>query len=281
MNYSTLDQIKTIAQTYGISPQKSKGQHFLLDTDVVVSMVEIGSVTKKDVVLEIGPGLGILTEVLVDSAKAIYAVELDTEVLDFLRDKFAGVQHLNVVNQDILRVDTQSLIAGSYKVIANIPYNITSMILKKFLTSDHQPEQMVLMVQKEVAERVCAQPGSMSLLALSVQLYGEAAMVATVDNDSFWPAPKVDSALLHISNIHKAETVLGDLPEKHFWQVARIGFSAKRKLLANNLANGLRMQRDTFLNLFSELDISETARPQELSLQQWISLAKNIEVLRN
>jgi len=180
-----IEQIRKISQTYDIKPAKSKGQNFLINPEVIKKIVAGAEVNLQDTILEVGPGLGILTEELVKKAGKIISVELDEKLLAFLRVKFVGVSNLELLKSDILKVPDQQLPKTEYKVVANIPYNITSILIKKFLTSTRKPSAMTLLIQKEVAQRICAKPGQMSLLAVSVQLYGQPQIIDYVTKENF------------------------------------------------------------------------------------------------
>ena len=200
-----IDDIKKLCRAYGITPQRSKGQHFLLDQSMIDKMVQVAALGRNDTVIEIGPGLGILTEALVAAAGRVVSVELDRKLFALLQAKFVAAANLELVNADILRCSLGDLAHGvDYKIIANIPYNITSRFIKNLLTAAAKPSIAVLLVQKEVAQRVCAKPGDLSLLGLSSQLYSRPEIIATVGRDQFWPAPAVDSAILVLRDIKPA-----------------------------------------------------------------------------
>ena len=168
--------------------------------------------------------------------------------------------------------------------MANIPYNITSKFLRKFLSQDHKPFEMVLLVQKEVANRVCAPTGKMSLLSVSVQLYGQPEIIEVVDKKNFWPEPEVDSAILKISDIKNTKEItewLVDITEKQFWQVVKIGFSARRKKLSNNLSAGLRISAPEVKNTFEKIGLDHQIRAQNLEINDWVKLAKTLKIYLN
>ena len=274
-------------------PKKSLGQNFLKSEKIAEEIVSAGEVGPDDVVLEVGPGKGILTEKLLEKAKKVIAVEKDEELVEFLKEKFAeNVKNgkLELVSEDILKFNPNSykLQPNSYKLIANIPYYITSHLLRTFLESSHQPSLMVLMVQKEVAERIVgakrkakrnfsrftlprsgvgsdasqnfALPFSKeSLLSISVKAYGRPEIIRNVPAGYFSPAPKVDSAVIKISGISKK--FFQDIGEKKFFETVKKGFSQKRKMLINNL----KAQKD----YFTACNIGEKARAENLSLEQW------------
>src|SRR3989344_6041836 len=249
-------------------PKKSLGQNFLKSEKIAEEIVSAGEVGSDDIVLEVGPGRGILTEKLLEKAKKVIAVEKDEQLAEFLKDKFKNNPKLEIIRGDILKFSPMSrrdLDIGRYKIIANIPYYITSRFLRTFLESDCQPSLMVLMVQKEVAERIVAKGklarrrGGESLLSISVKAYGQPEIVRKVPANYFSPAPKVDSAVIKISGISK--NFFQDIGEKKFFETVKKGFSQKRKMLINNL----KAQKDDF----TTCNIGEKARAEKLSLEQW------------
>ena len=244
---------------------------------IAEEIVSAGEVGSDDIVLEVGPGKGILTEKLLEKAKNVIAVEKDEQLAKFLKDKFKNNPKLEIIRGDILKFNLMSrrdLDIRRYKIIANIPYYITSRFLRTFLESDNQPSLMVLMVQKEVAERIVAKGklarrrGGESLLSISVKAYGRPETIRNVSAGYFSPAPKVDSAVIKISNISK--NFFQDINEKKFFEVVKKGFSQKRKMLINNL----KAQKDDF----TTCNIDEKARAENLSLEQWKCLTVNVKV---
>ncbi|OGY45065.1 MAG: ribosomal RNA small subunit methyltransferase A [Candidatus Buchananbacteria bacterium RIFCSPHIGHO2_01_FULL_39_14] len=288
-----LKQVKDICRAYNLLLSRQKGQNFLINQKIIEKIIAVADLKPDDTVLEVGPGLGILTEGLIKKAKKVISVELDAKLYNFLKAKFAGAKNLELINQDILKSQILSARGGSalggksqnYKIVANLPYNITSNFLKKFLTSEARPEAMTLLVQKEVAQRICARPKKMSLLAVSIQLYGEPMIIEYVDKNNFWPKPEVDSAILKISDIRDQKSVdkfFGkEVIEKNFWQLLHIGFSAKRKQLQNNLANGLKIDHQAAKRFLQMSNLSPLIRPQDLSLANWLTLAKKLNFYLN
>lgn len=268
--------VRDLLKFYGIRPSKSKGQNFLVDEEVYDSIVRAARLQAGDTVLEIGPGLGTLTERLTAQVKHVVAVELDHLLVRVLHDRLVLIKNVTIVEGDILAKPVSAFnVTAPYRVVANIPYNITGAILKKFLTHDVQPTSMTLLMQKEVGERVTAKPGAMSLLALSVQLYGEPSIARIVPRTSFLPAPQVDSVILNIARIHPFPWT--DVPEKFFWRVARIGFSAKRKQLHNNIAGGFQLSMSEAKKILESVGVQPIARAEALTLEQWHSLARELQ----
>jgi len=253
--------------------KKSLGQNFLKSKTILNKIVEAGKIQNNDTILEIGPGRGALTEKLLESGAYIIAIEKDDELYEFLKNKFEKeIQSgsLVLVNGDILNFNPSDydIIPGTYKIIANIPYNITGAILKKFLSNEDQPESMVLMVQHEVAKRILANDKKESILSISVKAYGEPKMVIKVRKEYFSPKPKVDSAVIKINNINREIFKKNDTDEEKFWQIVHAGFAHKRKKLRGNLKNILEAEN-------SPIDTFGDKRAEDLSLFDWISLASS------
>lgn len=261
-----------LSKLYNIKPDHSKGQNFLVEEkyfDIAVEAAEIG---KDDIVLEVGPGLGFLTEKLAKVGKKVVAVELDKRLAELLQARFITekISNVEVLNEDVLDLRDDFLAGSDYKIVANLPYNITSIFLRKFLSSKHQPQSLVLMLQKEVAERIVATPPQMSLLSLSVQFYAWAEIISQVPANAFWPQPEVDSALIKI--VLKKPQELPSVDAGSFFRLLKIGFSAKRKMLKNNLGNGLHLSPIEVEKILVEAGYNPKARAQELSLEDWLNL---------
>ena len=263
-------EIKKILKEQDLKALKSLGQNFLIDEKVLGKIIQTSKLDKNDLVLEIGPGLGTLTNELIKKCGAVVAVEKDKKITGLIKEK----NNLKIINDDILKINLNELIKEhsnnkKYKLISNIPYYITSPVIKLFLENNIQPELIVLLVQKEVAERICAKPGKLSVLALSVQTYGEPEIVSYVHKSSFYPEPKVDSAILKIKNIKKE---FSDEHYKKLFKIIKIGFSSKRKKLINNLSAGLQISKEESANILQKAGINLNARAQELSLEEWNKL---------
>lgn len=253
-----------------VAPKKSLGQHWLHDRLVLEHIADCADVEPSDTVLEVGPGLGTLTSMLLSRANNVVAVEFDEDLARKLPGQFPG-KKLEVVHQDILAFDTRNLPAG-YKVVANVPYYITSKIIQKFMTNDNRPSVVTLLIQKEVAERVAAGPGNMSILAISAQLYADVSLGDVVPAELFTPAPKVDSQVVVMRT--KTVTLPKGVDEKLFFRVVKAGFSAKRKKLRSSLSGGLAISKEQVDALLAKTDISPEQRAQDLALSQWCSLAE-------
>lgn len=259
-----------------IQANKSLGQNFLFDEDVLRTIASYGQLTKVDTVLEIGPGLGTLTSQLCSAAGKVVAVEFDDNLADKVIDNVAEIlgqrpNNLTVKNEDFLRFDLSQLPTG-YKVVANIPYNITSKIIEKLWTADNKPAIAVLLVQKEVAERLASTPGDLSVLAISAQVFAEVGLGTKVPAEMFIPAPKVDSQVVIMKQ--RPEPLVKSDQLEQFFYVVKAGFSEKRKKLRSSLAMGLRTNKTEAERLLNEADIDPNKRAQELSIDDWKRLAK-------
>lgn len=252
------------------APNKSLGQHWLRDRRVLAHIADCAEVEKDDTVLEIGPGLGTLTSELLRRSKQVVAVEFDSELARKLPAQFPG-KNLQVINSDILSFDL-SVMPGGYKVVANVPYYITSKIVQLLMTAKNKPAVAVLLIQKEVAERLAAQPGDMSILAVSAQIFADVSLGDVVPAELFTPPPKVDSQVVILKTRH--QSVLGGLSEKEFFRVVKAGFSAKRKKLRSSLAGGLGVPKDQAMHYLDLAGIDADKRAEDLSIGEWMDLTK-------
>lgn len=273
-----LSEIREICRIFEIKPTRSKGQNFLVNEKIYDDIIKAADLSSKETILEIGPGLGFLTLKLAKKVKRVIAVELDDQLASYLQlgINAKDLDNVEIVNQDILKFNLGAHIKSSenYKIVANLPYNITSIFLRLFLSSRHKPESFVLMLQKEVAERIVATAPDMSLLALSVQYYAEPVIIREVKAGNFWPEPKIDSAIIKIStkkqgNFSYEEQVIED---KLFFRLAKIGFSAKRKMLKNNLAGGLKIDQKIVSEIIEKNKFNPLTRAEDLSLEEWLKL---------
>ncbi len=252
--------------------KKSLGQNFLKSVPALNAIISSGEIKKYDIVLEIGPGKGALTEKLLEKSGKVIAIEKDRDLLEILQEKFKEEiknGKFVLINEDVLNYEIKE---KNYKIIANIPYNITGAILKKFLTSKNQPERMVLMVQNEVARRIVARDGDESILSISVKAYGNPKIVMKVSARYFSPAPKVDSAIIAINNISRETFNKNNIKEEKFWELVKNGFAHKRKVLVSNLKD--LHKKEKILEIFETLNISEKTRAEDLTLENWIAITK-------
>jgi 16S rRNA (adenine1518-N6/adenine1519-N6)-dimethyltransferase len=262
MDLSRAEDVRTAMKLAGIKPSKGLGQHFLVDKPSLETIMDAAAVTKDDTVLEIGPGLGVMTRPLTGLAGQVIAVETDQVLASLLtRDAPAN---LRVVTADILDFDLSTLPSG-YKVIANIPYYLTSKIFRLLIESPNPPQLLSVLIQKEVAERITAPPGKLSILALSVQYYGHPEIIRIVERHKFWPTPEVDSAVLRVTLSGPAFAADPD----DLFRLIKAGFGERRKQLKNSLAGGLNLTTDLAVKLIKAAKLPPTARAQELDLKAW------------
>jgi 16S rRNA (adenine1518-N6/adenine1519-N6)-dimethyltransferase len=261
----------------GLKARKRLGQNFLVDDTIRDRIVEAAAISNADTLLEIGPGLGVLTEKLAGLARSVVAVELDENLVKRLQNKLAGIATLRIVHADILKVDLMALMGqeAQYKVVANIPYYITSPILRYFMQNELKSELMVIMMQEEVAEDVTAGPDHMTFLSVSMHLFSRPEVVFKVKADSFYPRPKVDSAVVRFNMLKKPAVPVTDV--EGFLQFVHAGFAAPRKQMRNSLAIGLKIEVEQALRLLEKADIDPQRRPETLTLNEWFELCRCAE----
>lgn len=250
--------------------KKELGQHWLKDRLVLADIAECAELTPEDTVLEIGPGLGTLTSELLKRAGRVIAIEFDEDLARKLPGQFPG-KNLEVITSDILSFDLTSLPAN-YKVVANIPYYITSKIVRLLMTAENKPSIAVLLTQKEVAQRLAAEPGDMSILAISAQLFSEVSLGSVVPAALFTPPPKVDSQVVILKT--RSEPLVPAAAESDFYHVVKAGFSAKRKKLRSSISGGLRLSKLETEELLKKAAIDPELRAENLSIEQWKRLTK-------
>lgn len=280
MNLTSPATIKSLLKKYGARPSKGLGQNFLIDRRILEKIINAAGIKPDDTVIEVGPGIGTLTRELAKKAARVIAVEKDATMAAILGETLANHKNVEIINADILGYKIQDT---RYKVVANLPYYITSPVIRKFLEASPPPEMadggpphhMVLMVQKEVAQRICAKPPHMSLLAISVQVYAKPHIVSYVSKNCFWPTPTVDSAIIEISQIKNLKL---KIDTQTFFSVVRAGFSQPRKHLVNNLAtfemlNGVKLGKDAAAQWLNKCGIDLERRAQTLTIKEWLSLA--------
>lgn len=257
--------------------KRTMGQNFLVDEQALAQIVAAADIQSTDTIVEIGPGLGVLTAELSKRAGKVIAIEKDDKFADVLKTQYLN-SNVEIVHQDALNFEpnTYGLIAESYKLVANIPYNITSLIIRKFLEEEDKPEMMILLVQKEVAERIIAEPGDMSLLAVSVQFYAKVEIVAIVPKESFFPTPKVDSAIIKLVSKSDSKQV-SKTEEKDFFRIVKFGFAAKRKTLENNLSAGMHIKKDDARDIIKKAGFAPNIRAEGLSVLDWLKLFETLK----
>lgn len=272
-----------LLKKYNIRPKKGWGQNFLADNQHLEKMVAAADLSATETVLEIGPGLGALSAPLAASVKRVIALEIDPLMVDILKTEMAAIKNFTVVQADILAVNPLDVLQGQqanfapgdpYQVVANLPYYITSAIIQRLLETPHPPQRLIITIQKEVAQRIVARPGQMSILAVSVQFYGQPKLCHTIPPNAFVPPPKVDSAVLRIDRYHNPPVIVPD--PAHYFRIVKAGFSQKRKQLKNSLAAGLHKPQAEIVTQMQMAGIDPTRRAQTLSLTEWAALANTI-----
>jgi 16S rRNA (adenine1518-N6/adenine1519-N6)-dimethyltransferase len=262
--------LKNLFRHYHIRPNDVMGQNFLIDNDVLDEIVKAADLKKTDTVLEVGPGLGVLTQKLAPNVKRLVAVEKDKKLYPILKSNIKEFKNVELVSGDVLKFHISKEIPESYKVVANIPYYLTSHLISSLLNLTHKPDLIVFMVQKEVAQRISAKAGELSVLGISVQFYADAETIAAVPKKLFWPAPKVDSAIIRIVPRNKYNVE----DEKLFFRIIKAGFSGKRKQIHNTLKTGFKFSPEQVGKLLYEAKIDSSSRPQEFTIDQWVDLYK-------
>ena len=287
---SLLVQTKQLLRHFDLRARKRLGQHFLIDKEVLSLITASAEVTSSDVVLEVGPGLGVLTRELARQAGWVITIELDNNLAALLKQTLVPFNNITIINEDVLRIEPAELIqklrfppevnnSFNYKLVANLPYYITSPVLRHFFEALLKPQIMVVMVQKEVAEAIVAEPGKMSVLSISVQYYGQPRIISYVPASCFYPAPEVDSAILHVTLYSKP--VVDGADESGFFELVRAGFSAPRKQIVNSLAQGLKLSRDDALSLLEAADIIPQRRAETLTVDEWARMLKIFTQMRS
>jgi len=282
MSLASETTVKKLLEKHGVRPFKGLGQNFLINEGILKKIVEVADIMPEDIILEVGPGIGTLTQELAKKAKKVITVEKDKKMIEILKETLADFTNIKVIDADILKTDlvNYKLKTKNYKLISNLPYNITSPVIRKFLEAGNPPKEMILMVQKEVAQRICARPHryakhygqakppNMNLLAVSIQFYSEPEILFYVSKNSFWPRPKVDGAVIKITPQRELRrTVLRNL----FFKIVKAGFSQPRKQILNNLSR---------LN-FSPKNLSGQAKGLALNSSNGLKLDKSSQILRN
>jgi len=271
---------KQLLKNLGIKPSKKLGQNFLIDNLVLKKIIEAAELNSNDIVLEIGPGLGILTLELAKRVKKVIAIEKDKTLCQVLQNLLTvrRVNNVKIINKDVLQISNFKFLISNripnpnYKIIANLPFYITSPLIRKFLEIKNPPQLMVLMVQKEVAQRICAEPPQMNLLAVAVQFYAQPKIITHVSKNSFYPQPKVDSAIIKIipKPIPKIDT-------EKFFKIIKGGFSSKRKVLINNLSRELKIENYKLKIVFDQIGLGQKLRAENLSINDWLNLYEIIK----
>lgn len=271
--------IQSLLQKYGLTPKHYLGQNFLIDESVFNKILNAADLGGNELVIEIGPGPGNLTEKLAERAKKVIAIEKDTPMVAILKDRTKKYQNIVIVESSILKANLSQLTRpySSYKVVANIPYYLTSPIIRLFLEQIPLPASITLLIQKEVAERIVSKNKDAGVLSVLVQFYGRPEIIDLVPKNAFWPVPKVDSAIIKISDIKKPDGFTA-IDIKNFFRLVNIGFSSRRKTLTNNLSAGLKIPKNEVIKILEALKLSPNLRAQELSIEKWKILFRDKEI---
>ena len=289
MQYLLLNQTQKLLRRSGLHARKGLGQHFLIDENVLGLIISTAQLTPDDTVVEVGPGLGVLTGELAKHAGRVIAIELDNNLAALLKESLSAFKNVTIINGDVLKVTPETLLneseATSYKVVANLPYYITSNFIRTVFDkwsrpsvedprfskteSGPRPELIVLTIQKEVAQRIMAKPPHMNLLALSVQYYSEPEIIGYISKNNFRPIPKIDSAIIRLSVKSKAQN---EKETEAVFKIIRLGFSEKRKQLASVLSKKLKRSREEIALAIEKSGISPKVRAENLSFEQWNTL---------
>jgi len=259
--------LENLMAKYGIFPKKSLGQNFLMDENILNKIIEAAEIKDGEKVIEIGPGLGFLTKKLIEKGTKLTALELDTRLIELLKNEYRDVE---VINIDALKYDPPY---EKYKIVANIPYYITSPLISHFLEAKNKPTKMVLLIQKEVGEKICAREGDLNVLAIHVQIYGKPEIAAKVSRECFYPSPNVDSSIIKIDVFEKP------LVEDHqkLLKVVHAGFAHKRKTLLNSLIRGFsHLKIEQIKEVLAKCGIDEKRRAQHLSIDEWKCLSETL-----
>jgi 16S rRNA (adenine1518-N6/adenine1519-N6)-dimethyltransferase len=265
--------VRRLLRQHNVRPNKNFGQHLLVDREALDVIVDAAELTPDDAVLEVGAGMGVLTVPLAERVGRLVTVEMERGILPLLRETTARFANVEIVEGDLLLIRPSELFGERpYKVVANLPYYITAAALRHFLEADHRPERIVVMVQKEVAARLTARPGDMSMLGLSVQYYGRPQLVRVVKAESFLPPPQVDSAIVRV-DVYPAER-LDAATQTVLFGIAHAGFAERRKQLHNTLARNMRVPRERLERWLAEAGIEPSRRAETLSVEEWMQLAQ-------
>lgn len=286
MNLTNKTIIKDLLKRQGAKPEKYLGQHFILSQKPLAKIIAAAEIKKNNTIIEIGPGLGALTQELTKTGAKIIAIEKDPKMIPILKETLADYKNIKIIQADARQLSDLSIyeiykfgkkmgISGGkngYKIVANLPYNVATFLIHKWLESENPPELMVLMIQKEVAQRICSKPPHMNLLAVSTQFLAIAEITGYVPKEMFWPKPKVGAAIIKIVPKEKP-------PQKTrhtFFAAVKAGFSQPRKQLTNNLSKKLNIPKEKIISIFKDLNISERVRAENLNLNQWLSLSHRL-----
>ena len=277
---TSVNTIKEILSRHNAQPSKMMGQNFLIDQTILDAIIKASHIGKEDTVLEVGPGIGTLTRELAQYAKNVIAIEKDRAMIGILKETVHDVSNIEIIQGDVLE-NTHYKLPTHYKLVANLPYYITSAIIRMFLETKNPPQEMILMVQKEVGQRICAKPPHMSILAASVQFYGDARIISSVSKGCFWPKPNVDSAIIKITPRNNAE-LYAELRRKKdgvdlFFRIVKAGFLQPRKQLINNLSVALKKEKSQIQDWLLQNNLKPSQRAETLTMQDWVNLTNTYQ----
>ena len=270
MELTSKTKIKEVLTNHQIKPLKSLGQNFLINKNILNRFVDTCELKKQDVVLEVGPGLGTITQAIAPKVQKVIAIEKDKNMCLIMKKTLANLKNIEIINEDVLKYKVNE---AHYKLVGNLPFHITAPLIRRFLESEKQPKEMVFMIQKEVGQRICAKPPNMSILAVSVQFYAKPQIISHIPKNSFWPQPKVDSTIIKITPIVNNQTIDADL----FFKILKAGFSSPRKQLINNLSKGLKKDKQTVTAWLLKNSIQPNQRAETLNVSDWIKLTNTIK----
>lgn len=277
MNLTSKKVIQNLLRKYQTYPLKRLGQNFLIDRGAIKKIIKAADLKARDIVLEIGPGIGILTIELAEKVKQVVTIEKDPKMVKILKEVLKDFKNVEIIQGDILKSKISKLKTERYKIVANLPFYLTAPVIRQSLESSKvQPRKMVLVVQKEVAQRICSRPPRMSILAVSVQLYAQPKIISYISKKSFWPSPKVDSAILKMSVLKQPENSVFN---QQFFKIVKAGFAHPRKQLINNLASVLKINREKTRDWLLKNNLRPTQRAQTLTIRDWVKLTKSFSFM--
>ncbi|MFA5348868.1 MAG: 16S rRNA (adenine(1518)-N(6)/adenine(1519)-N(6))-dimethyltransferase RsmA [Candidatus Paceibacterota bacterium] len=275
MNLANKKEIVEILKKYGIRLTKGLGQNFLINRNIILKLIRLSGIDKSDAVLEIGPGIGVLTQELAKNSDFVIAVEKDRVLSEICKENLKDFNNVIVFNEDILKIDLKNIFSDlsieSYKLVANLPYNISLRIIREFLEYESPPKDMIVIIQKEVAQKICDKKSSLPRIAFD--FYGKSKILFYLSKELFWPKPKVDGAVLHIADIQKN---LPDVDRELFFKILKFGFSHPRKTIVNNLS-GLG-DKDKIIDWIEKSNIDIKVRPEDIKMEEWINLTLNFKL---
>ncbi|GCE18925.1 16S rRNA (adenine(1518)-N(6)/adenine(1519)-N(6))-dimethyltransferase RsmA [Dictyobacter kobayashii] len=276
VDLTNVRELRNLLTAHGMRPNKSFGQNFLIDRGILNKIVQAAEIMPEDELLEVGAGTGVLTRELAQKARRVVAVEIERDMLTLLAQTTRQYPNVELIARNLLFLNPSEVFGEtSYKLVANLPYYITAPTFRHFLENANPPRILVVMVQWEVAQRIVAAPGDLSLLAISVQFYGRPQIVSRVPAQAFYPAPKVDSAILRI-DVHEQAPLTHEERDR-FFKVVQAGFSEKRKQLHNSLTHGLHHKNELIRNWMNEAAIDTNRRAETLNIDEWMRLWRVID----